>query len=231
MTGVAVLSASLAPVAAQAPDPRTAGGQLEVCGGAASWRGIGYLEFEVTITTAQAQQGPWRYRWDRRQGYLRLTGAGADGSQLDVALDLGSRTGGGWSNGQQLTGEPLGEAVSWTLQRFGEDVVWLTFPLEWGAPGVTVTAQEDVLAGEQRMPAVRVVSAIGPWEVLLDPATGQVSQTVFERAGMGRITASWQEWENHAGVFFARRRVILETGETLDLRVLKALAATPVDAF
>ena len=114
------------------PDPRTPAGQTAACGGAANWQALGYLEFNVKITGPAGVQGPFAYRWDRRDGYLRLTGPSAAGEKTDVAIDLGSKTGGAWANGKQLAGKELGETVNWALQRFGEDTLWLTFPLDWG---------------------------------------------------------------------------------------------------
>ena len=217
---------------AQAPDPRTAPGQLAICGGAENWRKIGFLEFEVRVTSGETEQGPWVYRWDRNYGFFRITGKGPDGQAIDVALDLGSRTGGGWKAGKQLMGQELSATVSWALQRFSEDVLWLTFPLEWGAQGVTVKPRPNVTdeAGVAH-PAVQVESRLGMWETWLDPASGRVARTIFDRAGGGRFTATWEDWAASAGVFFARKLVIAETGEVVTVKVARALETAPRDAF
>lgn len=217
---------------AQAPDPRTPAGQLAVCGGAENWRRIGFLDFEVRITAGTTEQGPWRYYWDRGNGFFRLTGKGPDGQQMDLALDLGSRTGGGWKGGKQLMGAELGASVSWAMQRFSEDVLWLTFPLEWGAAGVTVSQKPNVTdeAGVVR-PVVLVNSPTGSWEAWLDPATGLVARTIFDRAGGMRYTVTWEDWAPTAGVLFARKRVIAQTGETVAVKVMRALDSAPRDAF
>ncbi len=220
--------------AAQAqPDPRTAAGQLAACGGAAAWSAVGYLEFTVTVDGADAQtQGPWTYRWDRRSGFVRFTGPGPDGRDLDVAIEVSSRTGGGWADGKQLMGPDLAEAVSWAADRFANDVLWLTFPLEWGASGVTVTALPDVTADDAPpQPAVDVRSSMGRWNVLLDPATGRIARTVFSKVGTAPVTATWTGWEEHAGVMFATGHDVPETGGSVSVAVLQALPSAPRDAF
>src|SRR5664280_3895124 len=78
----------------EGPDPRTPGGQIAACGGVANWQALGYLEFTVKITGPAGVQGPFAYHWDRRDGYLRLTGPSQSGEKTDVAIDLGSKTGG-----------------------------------------------------------------------------------------------------------------------------------------
>jgi hypothetical protein len=83
---VAVALALAAPLAAQESDPRTAAGQLAACGGASSWQQAGFVDFQVTVTTEGTTGGPWRYRWDRRNGFLRFTGPGVDRAVLDLAL-------------------------------------------------------------------------------------------------------------------------------------------------
>ena len=218
---------------AQTVDPRTPAGQLEACGGAANWRAVGYLEFEVKITTAGREQGPWHYRYDKKDGFLRLSGPWSEGPKLDAAIDLGSRTGGAWDSGTQLTGKKLSDAVSWALGRFGEDVLWLTFPLQWSAPGVTVTPLPDVAgaAGAKPSPSVEIKGPAGTWTVVLDPATGRVARTVVVRAGSPTVTVAWDDWRAVAGVYFANRRTIAETGETVDVSVLQALPGAPPDAF
>lgn len=217
---------------AQASDPRSAEGQLQVCGGAANWQRVGYLEFEVRIETDQGVSGPWLYRWARRDGFMRMTGRAPDGSQADVAVELTSRTGGGWKAGTQLTGQALADTVSWALARFAEDVLWLTFPLEWGAGGVTVRplADETGQDGVAR-PAVEIRSGNGTWNCVLDPETGRILETTFSRAGSDSYTAHWGDWQDHGGVLFAGTRRIVETGETIVLNVKQALPQTPATAF
>lgn len=233
ITGALLCAAVWQPMAwAQAADPRTAEGQLQVCGGAANWQQAAYLEFEVRIETAQGFLGPWLYRWARRDGFMRLTGRAPDGSQADVAVELASRTGGGWKNGAQLSGQPLAETVAWALSRFTEDVLWLTFPLEWGVSGVALRPLPDE-RGEDgvALPAVEVRSAQGTWTCVLNRETGRIVRTTFSRPGAGSYTAIWDDWQEHAGVFFAGRRSIIETGETIILVVKRVLPQVPPTAF
>jgi len=226
------LLAAAAPVQSfDGPDPRTPAGQLAACGGAANWRGIGYLEFEATITSQGRVQGPFSYRWDRTHGYLRAAIPSPSGTKLDAAIDLGSKTGGAWENGQQLSGRKLSDAVNFAIQRFGEDVLWLTFPLDWGAPGVAVKPLPDVPGdGGAAFPAVEVQAPVGTWRVKLDPTTGRVLQTVLTRKGTA-ITVKWDAWQANSGVFFAHKRTIAETGEAIDVEVRQALPQAPADAF
>ncbi len=233
ITGALLCAVVSPPLAwAQAADPRTAGGQLQVCGGAANWQRVGYLEFEVRIETEQGVSGPWLYRWARREGFMRMTGRAADGVLVDIAVELNSRTGGGWKGGTQLTGTALAETVTWVLSRFAEDVLWLTFPLEWGAAGVSVRALPDDI-GEDGVvrPAAEVRSGMGTWTCVLDRETGRIVETTFSRPGAASYTALWDDWQDHAGVLFAGRRRVVETGETIILAVKQALPQTPATAF
>jgi hypothetical protein len=216
---------------AQAPDPRSAEGQLAACGGATAWRALGYLEFEVKITGPGAASGSWHYNWDRQNGYLRLSGPGKDGGLVEAAMDIGSRTGGGWENGQQVTGPKLAQVINWALQRFAEDVLWLTFPLEWREAGVKVTPQPDVTDSGANFRSTEIVSPMGRWVALLDPATGLVSRTVLERKAGPTLTVRWEGWQPHAGVMFAHRRTIVETGEKVEVDVKQALPRAPEGVF
>jgi len=231
--GLSILVLGAAAVRAQAPDPRTAAGQLAVCGGAVKWRAVGYLEFEVKSKNASgAVQGPIRYRWDRRDGYLGVQGPNPTGAKIDAAIDLGSRSGGAWENGQQLTGKKLADAVSWALARFGQDVLWVTFPLDWGAVGVTVKPLPDTPAdGGKVNPSTEVTSPTGTWTVTLDPATGRVARTVLTRKGAAPLTVGWDDWQAVGGVYFARLHTIGDLGETVEVTVSQALAEPPKGAF
>lgn len=231
--GLGILVLGAAAVRAQAPDPRTAAGQLAVCGGAAKWRAVGYLEFEVkTKTSSGAVQGPVHYHWDRRNGYLRVQGPNLTGAKIDTAIDLGSRSGGAWEDGQQLTGKKLADAVNWALTRFGQDVLWLTFPLDWGAAGVTVKALPDTPAdGGMVYPTAEVTSATGTWTVMLDPPTGRIARTVLNRKGAAPFTAGWEDWQAVGGVYFARLHPIGELGESVEVSVSQALPEPPKGAF
>jgi hypothetical protein len=228
---VALLALAAPGLCFEGPDPRTPDGQIAACGGAANWQALGYLEFTVRITSAAGVQGPFLYRWDRQDGYLRLSGPSPAGDKTEVAVDLGSKTGGAWANGKQLAGKKLTETVNWALQRFGEDTLWLTFPLDWRMAGVKVKALPDVAGKDGTMsPAVDVQSVVGDWKVVLDPATGRVSRTVLVRPS-GPLTVTWSCWQAHGGVFFAHKRTIEETGETVDVEVLQALPQAPAGAF
>lgn len=226
VVGIAVL------LPAQTVDPRTAAGQLAVCGGAAAWQGIGFLEFQVVIDGPLGAQGPYLYRWDRRYGFFRLTGTGPDGEGVDLALDIGSGTGGGWQGKNQLSGLALEKAVKWALQRFREDVLWLTFPLDWGSPGVTVEPVADVTDPTgTTFQATRIGSPIGTWLVDLDRGSGRIVHTVLQRSATDKLSVTWSDWRVFGGVLFAGRRVIAETGETVTVEVRRALAESPSDAF
>lgn len=227
--GVLVAAVSLA----QTVDPRTALGQLAVCGGAANWQSVGYLEFEVKISNADGSvQGPWLYRWGRRDGVLRMSGPWPEKGNLEVVLDIASRTGGGWLDGKQLVGKRLSEASEWALQRFGEDILWLTFPLEWGASGVTVVPKPEVTEPDGTVYlATEVATARGLWKVLLDRETGRVVKSVLVGERIGPLTVRWSEWKDVGGVLFAQRREIAETGEKVEVDVVRTLGQAPPDVF
>ena len=221
-----------APLLAQQPDPRTPAGQLAACGGAANWQAIGYMEFTVSITTPSGTEGPWNYRWDRRNNFLRMTGPGPHGGRLDMVLEIASRSGGGWRDGRQISGTALADAVNWTVQRFGEDVLWLTFPLEWSAAGVKVSPLPDETGADGgKVPAVRVTSTTGTWDVQLDPATGRITKSVFERRGSGALTIRWEDWKQFGGVYFALKRTIEETQETVNVTVDQVAETAPAGTF
>lgn len=229
IAGVMIAGTSLA----QGADPRTAQGQLAICGGLAAWQSVGYLEFEVKITNADGSvQGPWYYRWGRRDGVLRMTGPWAGAGKLEVVLDIASRTGGGWVDGKQLIGKGLADASDWALQRFGEDILWLTFPLEWGSNGVTVTPRADATEADgTAFLATEVTTARGSWRVLLDKGTGRVVKSILTAERMAPLTVTWGEWKDVNGVLFAQKRQIAETGETVEVNVVRTLGQAPADAF
>jgi hypothetical protein len=226
-----VVTLSAAGALAQGKDPRTADGQLAVCGGAASWQAVGYLDFTVRVDAPTGPQGPWRYRWDRHDNYVRVSGKGLDGADLDVTLDIGSRSGGGVREGKPLTGAALASAVDWAFGRFGQDSLWLTFPLEWSAAGVTVAPQPNATADTRMYLATRIASSGGNWEVWLDPKTGHIVRTLSARPGGGVMTVWWSDWKSVAGVLFATQRRVAETKETFTVTVDRALPSAPADAF
>ncbi|HPW54620.1 MAG: hypothetical protein KA072_04120 [Thermoanaerobaculaceae bacterium] len=218
---------------AQSSDPRTAQGQLGVCGGPTAWQAVGYLEFEVKITNADGVvQGPWYYRWGRRDGVLRMSGPWAGAGKLEVVVDIASRTGGGWVDGRQLLGARLTDASNWALQRFGEDILWLTFPLEWGSAGVTVTPGPEVTEANGTVYlSTEVRTPRGTWKVFLDRTTGRVVRSVLSGEGITPLTVSWDEWKDINGVLFAQKREIAETGEMVEVNVVRTLGQAPSDAF
>jgi hypothetical protein len=232
LTILAVLTIGTAVLPAQSSDPRTAEGQVVACGGAANWQAVGFLEFEVRIQSPAGLQGPWNYKWGRYDGVMRLSGPWPSGGKLDVVLDLASRTGGAWEDGKQLSGKRLADASTWALQRFGEDLQWLTFPLEWGAGGITVTPLAPVTEADGKTyPATEVKTPSGAWQVTLEPATGRVLKTIRRAEGAPTLTVTWDLWKQVGGVYFAGKRTIAETGETVEVAVSRVLPSSPSDAF
>ena len=49
--------------------------------------------------------------------------------------------------------------------------------------------------------------------------------------GAAPLTMTWESWRQAGGVYFAQKRTIAETGETVEVNVLRALAGSPPDAF
>ncbi|MFZ5785642.1 MAG: hypothetical protein ACOY3Y_04295 [Acidobacteriota bacterium] len=230
-TAVAAMIAGCAGVAAGGgPDPRTAQGQLAACGGLWNWQRIGYIEFTVAIEDRSGSVRDWHYHWDRRNSLLRLTGDGPDGVPVDVVLEIRSRTGGGWRGGELAVGEPLADLVAYALARWDQDLAWLAFPLTWAAPGVTVWPGPAGPGGSDAAPT-RVETPTGAWDVWLNEESGLIARTVRDPGGEGQRTIDWVGWEEHGGVSFARRRVIAETGESIEVSVLRVGPEAPPDAF
>lgn len=100
-----------------------------------AWDDARYFAFTFNVEREGKIVASYPQRWDRFTGDYRVSGKNRDGDDLIVAMNINTKTGKAWKNGQEVA-DPA-EQLTWGYRRFINDTYWLLMGFKAFDPGVT----------------------------------------------------------------------------------------------
>ena len=245
LVGVIAVSFTLAAAAWAAerpsPDPRAwrvAEQVMTALGGEKAWDATRFLRFDFLVQR-EGQPLVRSHTWDKWTGRYRLEGTEADGTPYLVLMNINSKDGDAWRNGQKLDGPEEKKYLERGYGAWVNDTYWLLMPYKLRDPGVILT-----YAGEE-------TNEVGTWDKLhlafdnvgltpkdqywvwVNRATGLVDQWDFVLKGekVPPTTYLWRGWRKVGEVMLAAERIGLRENRRIEFPVLEAPATLPDDVF
>ncbi len=118
-----------------------------------AWDDARYLAFTFNVEREGKNVASWAQRWDRFTGDYRVSGKTRDGDTIDVVMNINTREGKAWKNGQPVA-DPK-DLLTTGYRRFINDTYWLLMGFKSFDPGVT-----REYAGEKTDAAGRVYDVV-----------------------------------------------------------------------
>lgn len=100
-----------------------------------AWDEARYLAFTFNIEREGKNVASWPQRWDRFTGDYRVSGKTREGDDVLVIMNVNSREGKAWKNGQPVA-DPK-DLLTLGYRRFINDTYWLLMGFKTFDPGVT----------------------------------------------------------------------------------------------
>ena len=109
---------------------------IDVLAGPA-WEQARYFAFTFNVERDGKIAASYPQRWDRFTGDYRVSGKNRDGHDVDVMMNVNTKQGRAWRNGEELA-DPA-ELLTFGYRRFINDTYWLLMGFKSFDPGVTRT--------------------------------------------------------------------------------------------
>jgi hypothetical protein len=100
-----------------------------------AWDEARYLAFAFNVEREGKIVSSYAQRWDRFTGDYRVEGKNRDGDQIIVAMNVNTREGRAWKNGEEVA-DPK-DQLTFGYRRFINDTYWLLMGFKTFDPGVT----------------------------------------------------------------------------------------------
>jgi hypothetical protein len=181
---------------------------MDKMGGWESWDRTRYLSWRFF--------GKRTHHWDRFTGNIRIEGP-ADGHAWLWLMNVDTRKGRVWKDGQEIQGDELREALDTGRKIWVNDSYWLVMPYKLLDPGVTLKYGGE-RAMEDGRPADVLELTFGAgvgytpenrYEVFVAKDTGLVEQwSFYEKASdeKPRFTLPWTGWKRFGSILLATGR-------------------------
>ena len=240
-TAALVMAAVLpAPLRAES-DPRAvkiADEVMKALGGKEAWDKTRYLRFGFGFTRDGKLQTR-THTWDKWTGRYRLEGQDAEGKPFVVLMNVNTREGQAWVDGQRAGAEDEKKRVERAYGTWINDTYWLLMPYKLRDPGVTLGYDGEATEGGATYDKLALsfdnvgLTPKDRYWVWVNRATKLVDRWDFVLKGedVPPTTFHWKDWRTVGGVQLAAERVNPKDGFRLVFPVLEAPASLPDAVF
>jgi hypothetical protein len=207
-----------------------------------AWEKARYFEFTFNVDRGKQRASSFPQRWDRATGEYRVSGSDQKHNEFVVIMNVNTRKGRAWLNGEEVEGRRLDDTLDTGYRRFLNDTYWLLMPLRMLDPGVRRTAEGE-----------RTDSCGRTWDVvkLTFGNAGLAAEDVYW-AWINRDSGIVEEWDmrlqgsqpddpplqvmfhdfrRYAGLLISTRREIRNKNQTVRIDDLKISSDVPKGAF
>ena len=206
---------------------------LDAMGGAQAWQGTRFIRFEFF--------GFRLHHWDRYTGRHRLEGKTRDGDAYVVLLNLNSREGKAWLNGEAVSGEALDPWLERAWSAWINDTYWLLMPYKLMDPGVHLTHEgEDTFDGQTYDKLKLTFEQVGltpgdTYWAWINRDTGLMDQWAYVlqdwEAGRAPTVWKWSDWQRHGNIMLSSKRFDPEKERETELDKIAVLDHLPDSVF
>src|SRR5436305_3733504 len=133
MTKLVTFACSVLIAASALAQPKTADElarrAIDALGGPA-WDKARYFDFTFNVYRGNDRVASFPQRWDRTTGSYRVSGRDPKQNDFVAILNVNTKKGRVWLNGEEVHDSRLDETLAMALRRFQNDTFWLLMPLK-----------------------------------------------------------------------------------------------------
>jgi len=240
-----LLAAGLPAAAGDAPalkaDPKAAAVAdklMDALGGKKAWDDTHYLRFDFGTEKDGKFQGR-SHTWDKWTGRYRLESKTPEGKSLVVLMNVNTRQGSAWMDGQKLGGEEARKQLDRAYGAWINDTYWLLMPYKLKDPGVILGYGGEEKAGGATWDKLTVafdnvgLTPKDKYRVYVNRDTHLVDRWdyVLKGENVPPTTWEWKKWERHGKMMFSSERVNPKEGRKLLMPVFDMPGPVPDSVF
>jgi hypothetical protein len=230
-----VASSSLAQTPPSKPADELARRSFDVTAGPA-WEKARYFEFTFVVEHGKTRGTSAPERWDRNTGLYRVSGRDAKQNDFVVVMNVSTKKGRAWLNGEEVHDRRLDETLDLAYRRFLNDTYWLLMPIRMLDQGVVREAMgERTDSCGRTWDVVKVTSSGDTAFAWINRDTGLVEEWDMRLAGAPAEAAAVQvmfhDYARYGGLLISTRREVRNSDQTIRIEGLKVSSDVPKGAF
>ncbi len=209
---------------------------IDAAGGTAALEKARYFEFTFAVAHGNERVTAFPQRRDRVTGEYRVSGRDPKRNDFVVIMNVKTRKGRAWLNGEEVHDSRLNDALGLAYTRFTNDTLWLMMPLKMLDPGVKREAVGDrsdscgrtwdvvklTIEGDTHWAWInRDTGMVEEWDMHLQSAP----------ADEPPVQVMFHDFARHGGLWISTRREVRNKNQTVMLDSLKVASEAPKGAF
>lgn len=235
-TLAAIIASAISASVDAAVDPKAAAIADQVLaelGGQKAWDGTRYLHFGFG--------GRRLHWWDKWDGRYRLEGKTKEGQGYVVLMNVNTKAGAAWLDGQPLQGEALAKQLENAYGTWINDTYWLLMPYKLRDPGVNLAYDGEEKIGDATYDKLalsfeRVGLTPGDrYWAFINRATHRMDRWAYvledDPAGKGPTAWLWQDWQRYGNILLSSLRQQVSGERSIALAPIEAPATLPDAVF
>ena len=206
-------------VAAEPRDPAAvavAETTLDAMGGKQAFAALRTLKFDFVVERDGKELTRVHHVWDRWDGRYRVEAINREGKHVLTLFNV-QKPGEGrsWSDGKELAGEELKEALKRAYGRFINDTYWFLMPAKMLDPGVNLASEGETELDGKAYSVVRLTfDGVGltpndTYWAFVSKTSGLMDRWQFVLTGQDPKTREgflWSDWQTVGGIRVALKR-------------------------
>ena len=212
---------------------------MDALGGEAAWNRTRFLRFDFAVDRGGKTLMRRAHTWDRWTGRYRVEAKDKQGRAVVVLMNLGTRKGQAWVNGQPVKGAELAAQVEAAYGWWTNDMYWLLMPYKMQDPGVHLAWVGEKTRGGTTWDEVHLTfGGVGltpkdQYWVFVNHETGLVDRWEFVLQGQKPppVPFEWKGWKDYSGIRLADDRVSPKDGTRIYFPVLEVPSSVPDEVF
>ncbi len=189
----------------------------QALGGKTTWQKARYISFHWIVERDGHTLADYRHDWDRYTNRYRLEGIIRGGQHLVALLNLDTKDGEVYLNGQKVTTDStLNKTLGFAYARFINDSYWLLMPYKLNDPGVILKYQgEDETEGRKSDVVQVTFEHVGltpedTYWAYIDKEDHLMHRWAYVLQDQPRdaepTVAWWEDWQPFGGIKLATNR-------------------------
>lgn len=211
---------------------------MDALGGKKAWDDTHYIRFDFGIEKDGKFQGR-SHTWDKWTGRYRLEGKTPEGKSYVTLMNVNTKEGSAWMDGQKLEGEEAKKALERAYGAWINDTYWLLMPYKLKDPGVILGyGGEEKGSGGTWDKLTLSFDSVGltpkdKYWVYVNRDSHLVDRWDYVLKGEKAppTTWEWKKWDRHGKVMYSSERVNAKEGRKILLPVHDTTDSVPDAVF
>lgn len=202
-------------------------------GGRQAWDETRYLRFGFG--------GRRQHWWDKWDGRYRLEGKNKEGQSYVVLMNLNTRAGAAWLDGQPLQGEALAKQLENAYGAWVNDTYWLLMPYKLRDPGVNLASDGEEKIGDATYDKLALsfenvgLTPGDRYTAYIDRATHRMDRWEYilqsDPPGQAPTAWLWLDWQRYGKTLLSPLRQMVTGDRSIALAPIEVPATLPDTVF